>query len=74
MPKQFDDGGLNPGYWTPECERWYQKRVTDINNGKGHPVRAADWQNMVKFDRKALKQVKAKNKAFSLAMLTGVHV
>ena len=62
------------GYWTPACETWYQKRVARINSGEARPVASQNWANLLKYERSRLKQVNAKNNAFSLSILSALQV
>jgi hypothetical protein len=33
-PSAWDNGGLNVGFWSPNCESWYQRRLQSIREGK----------------------------------------
>ncbi|KIJ39403.1 hypothetical protein M422DRAFT_148352, partial [Sphaerobolus stellatus SS14] len=45
-PKQniWEGGGLNIGYWSNDCEVWYQNRLADIKAGKAKLKTAAEWR------------------------------
>ncbi|TFK62070.1 hypothetical protein BDN72DRAFT_748162, partial [Pluteus cervinus] len=40
----WDSSGLNAGYWTPDCEDWYQHRLTKIRANEGDLRSATHWQ------------------------------
>jgi len=37
-------GSLFVGYWTPQCERWYQDRLQIIQAGKAQPLTRNEWK------------------------------
>ncbi|KAK7462120.1 hypothetical protein VKT23_007723 [Stygiomarasmius scandens] len=45
-------GNRNFGYWTPDCEKFYQDRLEDIRSGKAQPKSASEWHRT--FERRAL--------------------
>jgi hypothetical protein len=36
--------GYNVGYWSADCEKWYQDRLTEIRNGKAKLYTASKWR------------------------------
>ncbi|KAF8215124.1 hypothetical protein K438DRAFT_1561811 [Mycena galopus ATCC 62051] len=51
-PTAFNTSGLNIGWWSPDCERWFQHRLTVIKNG-APPRKQADWKHIIKFSPKS---------------------
>jgi len=43
-----ESSGLNVGYWSPDCERWFQERLSDIRAGKAKLRTAQDWRTSIK--------------------------
>ncbi|KZP02660.1 hypothetical protein FIBSPDRAFT_666587, partial [Athelia psychrophila] len=48
-PKQstWEGSGLNIGCWTPDCERWYQRRLELLRGGKETLKTAKQWREAV---------------------------
>src|ERR1700733_1551696 len=46
-PKQviWQKSGLNFGYWTTDCEAWYQRRLQDIKNGSAKLYGSREWRD-----------------------------
>ena len=38
------NSGYNVGYWSADCEKWYQDRLTQIRNGKAMLYMALKWR------------------------------
>jgi hypothetical protein len=49
--------GYNVGQWTDECEQWFKKRITDIQEG-GQPFDSHTWRSKLTLSRKATKLVR----------------
>ncbi|PIL32585.1 hypothetical protein GSI_05288 [Ganoderma sinense ZZ0214-1] len=43
------------GIWSPADERWFQRRLNDILEGREGPLNAAEWKAKMKRQRKAGK-------------------
>lgn len=39
---------MNVGYWTPDCEAWYQARLHKIRQGTAKLHTATEWKNKLK--------------------------
>ncbi|TFK60738.1 hypothetical protein BDN72DRAFT_740630, partial [Pluteus cervinus] len=44
-PNTWEYGGIWPGYWTGECEAWFQNRLKDIRNGIATLRTAESWKS-----------------------------
>ncbi|TFK34302.1 hypothetical protein BDQ12DRAFT_570871, partial [Crucibulum laeve] len=44
----WENRGMNFGYWTTDCEKWFQKRLGDIQCGTATPRTAKEWTNILK--------------------------
>lgn len=56
-PNAWDNCGMDFGYWTEDCERWYIKRVKDCIAGVDVVLRtASSWRNALRADRHAKSQ------------------
>ena len=49
--------GYNVGWWTEECEEWFKKRMTEIQEG-GQPFDSHTWRSKLLLSRKATKLVR----------------
>ena len=52
-PKQstFMASGLNVGYWSPDCEAWFQSRARAIMDGSATVKNARVWSQAMKFEK-----------------------
>ena len=52
-PKQstFMVLGLNIGYWSPDCEAWFQYHVRTISDGTAAVKNACVWSQVMKFEK-----------------------
>ncbi|KAF8583274.1 hypothetical protein K439DRAFT_1299009, partial [Ramaria rubella] len=50
-PKQsmWNSGFLNVGYWSPDCETWFQSRLVLIHSNSAPLRTAMQWKNALKF-------------------------
>jgi hypothetical protein len=39
---------MNVGYWTADCEKWFQARLTEIRNGTATLKTASEWRTALK--------------------------
>ncbi|KAF8869439.1 hypothetical protein BD779DRAFT_1383671, partial [Infundibulicybe gibba] len=44
-PSMWEKSGLNVGYWSPDCEAWYAKRLQAIREKKGGLKTPPQWKN-----------------------------
>lgn len=52
--------GLNVGWWTPMCERWYQKRLRQLESNPPPPLLThAKWKHNMKLERRVKTYVEA---------------
>ncbi|KAK7463599.1 hypothetical protein VKT23_005542 [Stygiomarasmius scandens] len=51
-PSAWSVGNRNFGYWTPDCEKFYQDRLREIRLGKARPRSATEWHQTL--ERSAL--------------------
>ncbi|TFK73105.1 hypothetical protein BDN72DRAFT_762135 [Pluteus cervinus] len=71
-PKQsaWDSSGLNLGYWTPDCEDWYQHRLSQIRADKAELRSATQWQKSMNQQKKS-RQVRQSNRECASKFLEG---
>ncbi|KIJ32862.1 hypothetical protein M422DRAFT_127413, partial [Sphaerobolus stellatus SS14] len=43
-PTAWANSGLDVGYWSSECESWYQQRITDINQYAAQLRTSEQWK------------------------------
>lgn len=53
----FKKSGLYLGYWSEQCEDWFQRRLADIRSSKGRQKSAKKWASDLKFHNKTPKIV-----------------
>ncbi|KAK7024096.1 hypothetical protein R3P38DRAFT_2531002, partial [Favolaschia claudopus] len=72
-PAAFFTSGMNIGWWSPDCERWYQKRVREIEtNVKTTELFTANqWKNKIRFKQKS-REVALANEKVSAQYLSHV--
>lgn len=49
---------LDTGYWTPQCERWFQLRIQGFASGRVKPQTATKWSNELKRYKSLTRVVK----------------
>ncbi|KAG6849548.1 hypothetical protein H0H93_007563 [Arthromyces matolae] len=54
-PSAWDHAGINLGFWSEDCERWFQNQLTKFRNGDFILKSSSTWRNGVKFNRNTLK-------------------
>lgn len=54
-PKQstWNHSGLNLGYWSRDCENWFQKRLVAIHSNTAFLRTAGEWKTSLKFHHKS---------------------
>ncbi|TDL15454.1 hypothetical protein BD410DRAFT_699480, partial [Rickenella mellea] len=57
----WQKGALNVGYWSPDCERWFQKRLEMIRDGKADLRSANEWKSALVKNKRTPRFVKAYN-------------
>jgi hypothetical protein len=62
--------GWNAGYWTPDNEVWFQKRLDDIRAGIAKPRTTTQWREDLK-GFKASLQLKRRNAAAAAEVVKG---
>jgi hypothetical protein len=62
----FAASGLYAGYWTPNCEYWFQKRMSEIADGTATLIKATEWTNKLKLHRPVRKLTAANSRAAKL--------
>jgi hypothetical protein len=41
--------GLNVGYWSEDCEAFYQRRLEEIRNGTAQLLTASQWRDRLRY-------------------------
>ncbi|GJJ15450.1 hypothetical protein Clacol_009728 [Clathrus columnatus] len=49
--------GLSTGYWTAQCEEWYQFGLKTILEGKAHLRNSTDWANSLSFQKQQTSEM-----------------
>lgn len=62
---------MNVGYWSPDCEAWYQARLRDIRDGTAGPHTASEWKNKLKKRVRNTAMVTAAMNNLANAVLSG---
>ena len=47
----FVNSGLWPGYWSSDCEKWFQGRHQEIISGKAEMYSAATWRQKLRYNK-----------------------
>ncbi|KAJ7323502.1 hypothetical protein DFH08DRAFT_787850 [Mycena albidolilacea] len=67
-PTAFWSSGLNMGWWNANCERWFVKRMKDIEGKSAKLYTYPEWKNKIRFSTSARK-VSLKNDDLSAQYL-----
>lgn len=71
-PNAWGNGGLNIGYWSADCESWYQRRLETIRAAKVQLRSGAEWRQALRLQKKARGLVHSYEQAATL-FLQGHH-
>ncbi|KAJ7668605.1 hypothetical protein DFH06DRAFT_982938 [Mycena polygramma] len=52
-PDIFSSSGLNVGWWSPDCERWFQKRSREIQSQHAELFTHNEWKHKLRFIQKS---------------------
>lgn len=58
-PSAWESSGLNVGYWSPDCENWYQRRLQTIRDGNATLRSGTQWKDAMKMQKKTRPLVQA---------------
>jgi hypothetical protein len=67
-PTAFWSSGLNTGWWNANCERWFVKRLKEIEKKSAKLHTYAEWKNKIRFSN-AARKVSLKNDEVSAQYL-----
>ncbi|KAJ8096166.1 hypothetical protein PM082_000074 [Marasmius tenuissimus] len=67
-PGAFNAGSLNVGYWSKDCEKWYQSRLAECRSGKAQLMSGPRWKSAMQFNHKS-RTILDKNRAVALSFL-----
>ncbi|KAJ7778000.1 hypothetical protein DFH07DRAFT_689013, partial [Mycena maculata] len=45
LPHAFRSSGLNTGWWSPDCEVWFQQRQAAIKRGTAKLLTQTEWKH-----------------------------
>ncbi|KAJ7212407.1 hypothetical protein B0H12DRAFT_1033203, partial [Mycena haematopus] len=67
-PGAFSLSGMNIGWWSPDCERWFIKRQIDLRHGQGELYTQIEWKSKIRFIQKS-RQVAVANEKLAAEYL-----
>lgn len=70
-PNAWEKSGLNVGYWSADCESWYQRRLENIRTSKVELRSGGGWKQAMRLQKKARHLVDAYEEA--AGMFLGGH-
>ncbi|KAK6966445.1 hypothetical protein R3P38DRAFT_3337965 [Favolaschia claudopus] len=70
-PNAFSHSGLNIGFWSLDCEYWFQHRLAKIRSGEEKVHTQAEWKNCIRYYRKA-RDLAMANERIAGEFLSGV--
>lgn len=50
-PAIFGGSGVSVGYWSEDCERWFQMRLEKCKSGKAELMNPKTWRHHIKFSK-----------------------
>ncbi|KAJ7816886.1 hypothetical protein B0H13DRAFT_1663127 [Mycena leptocephala] len=68
MPHAFAQSGLNIGWWSPDCERWFQERLRHIQSGNAALHNQTEWKKSLKFYKRS-REIAQANKRIAANFL-----
>ncbi|KAK7048795.1 hypothetical protein R3P38DRAFT_2505225, partial [Favolaschia claudopus] len=68
-PLAFSHSGLNVGWWSPDCEHWYQQRLAVIQSGTAKLHTQAEWKNIIRYYQKS-REIGTKNELVAAEFLS----
>lgn len=71
-PNAWEKSGLNVGYWSADCESWYQRRLETIRASQIQLRSGAEWKQALRLQKKARELVYSYEQAASM-FLQGHH-
>ncbi|KAJ7120281.1 hypothetical protein C8R44DRAFT_623744 [Mycena epipterygia] len=70
-PNVFSLSGLNTGWWSPECERWFLQRQATIKSGTVKLHTQTEWKSVIRYYKKA-REVSMANERVAAQFLNAV--
>ncbi|KAJ7788705.1 hypothetical protein B0H14DRAFT_2398127, partial [Mycena olivaceomarginata] len=67
-PNAFSHSGMNTGWWSPDCERWYQQRLALIRANRATLNTQTDWKRFIELF-KASREVALNNEKIAAQFL-----
>ncbi|KAJ7668573.1 hypothetical protein DFH06DRAFT_982656 [Mycena polygramma] len=67
-PGAFSQSGLNIGWWSPDCERWFRKRCKEIKRMQAELFTQSEWKHKIRYIQKS-RQVAAANEKIAAEYL-----
>ena len=67
-PSAWQVSGLNVGYWSRDCEAWFQKHLQLIRDGGGDLRGPSQWKHSLKFNKASLTTAQV-NEELSMQIL-----
>ena len=65
-PSAWESGGLWPGYWTPDCEKWFVNHRQKCREGNIALCSPTQWKSALRFDMSKSSWVGIRSKALAL--------
>lgn len=57
----WEGSGLNVGYWSEDCEKWYQNHIKKCIAGTAMLRNPAEWRHAMRFTRDVGRMVEKNN-------------
>ncbi len=64
---------MDAGYWTPQCEAWFQAHHEKILNGSAKPLSATEWRSNLKNKIGMTHKIRKRFTALAIKSLSSVH-
>ncbi|RDB18819.1 hypothetical protein Hypma_014528 [Hypsizygus marmoreus] len=61
-PSVWEDSGLWVGYWSEDCEKWFQQRLAACHSGRADLKNATQWRHTIRYSKPAVRMAE-KNEA-----------
>jgi hypothetical protein len=54
-PAMWETSGLNIGYWSEDCERWFLSYLDKCRTGVAELRKPSEWRHMIKFSKPVMR-------------------
>ncbi|KAJ7658857.1 hypothetical protein DFH06DRAFT_990215 [Mycena polygramma] len=68
-PNSFTTSGLNTGWWSPDCDHWFEQRLANIKSGNARLYTQTEWKRYLKYYKKS-RDIAVANERIAIEFLS----